>query len=374
MTDAFDVIVIGGGVIGMSSAWRLAGTGRRVLLLERDRTGAEASSAAAGMLGAQLETSSPGPFFQLCLESRSLYQNYVDELREETGVDAQLNHNGIYQLALTETEAHALQRRMEWQIQAGGRAQFLSSREVYESEPLVARNFGALYLPDDGNIHAPLLIRALSLAVKRTCTVLEGAEAISIVTHNSLDYTVSTHSEKYVTRTVVVATGAWAPHLLPSLTGRIRPVKGQLLSIRPRRATLQRTIFHHHTYLVPKRDGTIVVGATEDKEAGFNRDVRADAVQYLLDSAQQVAPGLSDAVFVRSWIGHRPGSEDAHPWIGELAESPQLHVAVGHFRNGILLAPVTANMLLDSIERRPWPVHWQAFHPARVSHEGEVTI
>jgi glycine oxidase len=89
MTDAFDVIVIGGGVIGMSSAWRLAGTGRRVLLLERDRTGAEASSAAAGMLGAQLETSSPGPFFQLCLESRSLYQNYVDELREETGVDAQ---------------------------------------------------------------------------------------------------------------------------------------------------------------------------------------------------------------------------------------------------------------------------------------------
>lgn len=262
---------------------------------------------------------------------------------------------------------------MEWQIRAGARAEFLSGREVLESEPLLARSFGALYLPDDGNIHAPLLIRALSVAVKKTCTVLEGAEVISIVTQNSRDYRVSTQTETYVTGTVVVATGAWAPHLLPSFTGQIRPVKGQLLAIRPRRATVKHTIFHHHTYLVPKRDGTIVVGATEDKDAGYNRDVRADAIQSLLASAQQMAPGLSDAVFERSWIGLRPGSEDAYPWIGQLVESPQLHVAVGHFRNGILLAPVTAKMLVDSIERRPWPVHWQAFHPARASGENEVT-
>ena len=373
MTELFDVVVIGGGVIGMTSAWRLAQTGRRVLLLERDRTGAEASSAAAGMLGAQLEVSEPGPFYELCLESRSLYQAFIDELLEYTGVDAQLIHNGIYQIAFTQDEVCALQKQMKWQIRGGARAEFLSSTEVTHEEPTVAENYGALYLPDDSNVYAPLLTRALSVAVKKSCTVVEGAEVTAIRPQSTGDFVVSAQNETYVAGAVVVAAGAWAQRLLPSFPGQIQPVKGQLLAIRPRQATLKHTLFNDHAYLVPKRDGTIVVGATEDREAGYNRDVTTDAIQCLLSSVKRIAPGLCDATFERSWIGLRPGSSDPHPWIGQLAASPGLHVAVGHFRNGILLAPVTANMLVDSVEGRPWPSHWQAFHPERASEKNEVT-
>ncbi|KPV40892.1 glycine oxidase ThiO [Alicyclobacillus ferrooxydans] len=373
MTESFDVVVIGGGVIGMTGAWRLAQTGRRVLLLERDRTGAEASSAAAGMLGAQLEVSEPGPFYQLCLESRSLYQAFVDELLEYTGVDAQLIHNGIYQIAFTQDEVRALEEQMEWQIRGGARAEFLSSTEVTHEEPTVAENYGALYLPDDSNVYAPLLTRALSVAVKKSCSVVEGAEVTAIRPQSTGDFVVSAQNETYVAGAVVVAAGAWAQRLLPSFPGQIQPVKGQLLAIRPRQATLKHTLFNDHAYLVPKRNGTIVVGATEDREAGYNRDVTTDAIQCLLSSVKRIAPGLCDATFERSWIGLRPGSSDPHPWIGQLAASPGLHVAAGHFRNGILLAPVTANMLVDSVEGRPWPSHWQAFHPARASEKNEVT-
>ena len=373
MTESFDVVVIGGGVIGMTSAWRLAQTGRRVLLLERDRTGAEASSAAAGMLGAQLEVSEPGPFYELCLESRSLYQAFIDELLESTGVDAQLNHNGIYQIAFSQEEVHALHRRMEWQIRGGARAEFLSSTEVTNEEPIVAENYGALHLPDDSNINASLLTRALSIAVTQTCTVVEGAEVTTVQRQNAAGYVLSTQSQTYVAGAVVVAAGAWAQRLLPSFPGKIQPVKGQLLAIRPRQGTLKHTIFNDHAYLVPKRDGTIVVGATEDREAGYNRDVTVDAIQYLLSSVKRISPALCDTVFERSWIGLRPGSSDPHPWIGQLAASPGLHVAVGHFRNGILLAPVTANMLVDSVDGRPWPTHWQAFQPERASVESGVT-
>lgn len=365
MSETFDVIVVGGGVIGMTSAWRLTQTGRRVLLLERSHTGAEASSAAAGMLGAQLEVSEPGAFYRLCLESRSLYQAFVDELYEQTGVDVQLTHNGIYQLAFSDKEVQALQQRMAWQIAGGTRAEFVNREDVAMQEPTLAASHGALHLPDDSNVNAPLLTRALSIVVKRFCTVVEGAEVIDIKPQGS-NYIVRTQRSTYAGASVLVASGAWAKRFLSSFPCDIQPVKGQLLSIRPRNgARLLHTAFHHQTYLVPKRDGTIVVGATEDRTAGFNQDITIDAIEHLLAEVRRIAPGLSDAVFERSWIGIRPGASDNRPWIGELPESPGFHVAVGHFRNGILLAPVTAKMVVESIEHRSWPSHWQAFHVKR---------
>lgn len=368
MTESYDVVVIGGGVIGMTSAWRLAQTRRRVLLLEQNFTGAGASSAAAGMLGAQLEVSAPGSFYQLCLESRSLYQAFVDELFEQTGIDTQLTHNGIYQIAFSEEEVSKLQQKLAWQVEGGVRAEFLSSAEVNSQEPTLAMNQGALFLPDDSNIQAPLLVRALQTAVKQICSVLEGVEVTEIVSQGRSGYAVFTQSDTYFSESVVIATGAWASRLLPASPIHVQPVKGQLLAIRPRGAQqLKHTVFSQHTYLVPKRDGTIVVGATEDREAGFNRDVTADAIHHLLSEVERIAPALSNSAFEKSWTGIRPGSYDGYPWIGELPESPGLHVAVGHFRNGILLAPVTANMIVASLERQQWPSHWQKFHVTRRS-------
>ncbi|MFD1673909.1 glycine oxidase ThiO [Alicyclobacillus fodiniaquatilis] len=373
MQDVFDVIVIGGGAIGATSAWRLAQTGRRVLLLDKTRLGSEASSAAAGMLGAQLEVAEPGPFYHLCLESRALYQGFVDELFDATGIDAQLTHNGILHLAYTAAEAEALQNRRIWQTSAGAKAEWLDSKTVAELEPALSACLGALLLPDDSNVYAPLLVQALAVAAKQTCTVMEGVEVTDIEPHPSHGYTVLTPTGNYAGESVVITAGAWAQRLLQpfSTPCAIQPVKGQLLSIRPRHAQrFRHTIFSDDVYLVPKRDGTVVVGATEEHDAGFNRDVTADALLSLLSAAHHIAPALKDAVFERSWTGLRPGSPNGQPWIGEVAQFPGLHVAVGHFRNGILLSPVTGNMVVKSVTGEAWPTRWQPFHVAGAASRG----
>lgn len=377
MDGVFDVIVVGGGAIGSTSAWRLAATGRQVLLLDRGRLGSEASSAAAGMLGAQLEVSEAGAFYRLCLESRSLYQNFVDELLEATGVDAQLTHNGILQLAYTEDEVRTLQARMRWQLDTGANATWLDATSVAEQESVVSPCLGALLLPDDSNVNAPLLMRALSIAAHRFCSVVEGAEVTDIRPQPGGGYSVLTPSGHYVAEAVVVTAGAWAEALLRPFAApcSIRPVKGQLLAIRPRRGRgIRRTLFSDDVYLVPKRDGTIVVGATEERDAGYNRDVTIDALMTLLSNVQRMAPGLQDAVFERSWMGLRPGSPQGQPWIGEVDGAPGLHVAVGHFRNGILLSPVTGLMVAHSVCHEPWPTRWQPFHVACGKEPSEVSL
>ncbi|GEO24959.1 glycine oxidase [Alicyclobacillus acidoterrestris] len=368
MRNLFDVIVIGGGAIGMTSAWRLAQTGRRVLLLEQGQLGGEASSAAAGMLGAQLEVSEPGAFYQLCLESRALYAQFVDELFSLTGIDAQLSHNGILQMAFDATHVTALKSRMRWQIDHGARAEWLDADEVKRQEPHLAKALGALLLPDDSNVNTPLLMRALAAAVKQICQVCEGSHVTDIEHQKTGDgYVVKTATGSYWGESVVVAAGAWSQRLLEpfSTPCAIRPVKGQLAAIRPRQGlAIRHTIYSAPVYLVPKRDGTIVVGATEEREAGYNRDVTIDALTTLFTAVARMAPGLRDAIFERTWMGLRPGSPNGQPWIGEVAGAPGLHVAVGHFRNGILLAPVTAKMVVQSVSREPWPARWQPFHVA----------
>lgn len=376
MPQQFDVIVVGGGVIGLSSAWRLAQSGRQVLLLDSGPLGSEASSAAAGMLGAQLEVKHPGSFYHLCLESRSLYQKFVDELLAQTGIDPELTHNGILKLARTAEEADVLQRQRQWQIKEGARAEWADASSVQRAEPDLAPCLGALSLPDDSNVQAPLLVRALSAAVHHTCTVKEGTPATDIVAQPGGGFTVATPAAAYQATTVVVAAGAWAQRLLApfNLSISIQPVKGQLLSIRPRRGhRLKSTVVTPDVYMVPKRDGSIVVGATEERGAGFNRDVTIDAMHQLMAAVISVAPGLADSIFARSWMGLRPGSANGEPWIGEHPAVPGLHVAVGHFRNGILLSAVTGQMIVASVEGKPVPGHWRAFAPQqRLANQASV--
>lgn len=373
--SVYDVIVIGGGVIGATSAWRISQSGRRVLLLDRGQLGKEASSAAAGMLGAQLEVSEPGPFFQLCMESRALYQAFVAELLEVSGIDAQLTHNGILQIAFTETEVQLLQKKMHWQQAQGARCIWWDSTSVPSQEPVLANSLGGLFLPEDSNVYAPLLTRALRVAAMKTCTVMEGVPVTGITAHPTGTFTVRTPIASYASDSVVIAAGAFAMPFLQSLQlpVSIHPVKGQMLAIRPRHGQrLTRTIFNDHVYLVPKRDGSIVVGATEDAHAAFNREVTIDGLSYLLKHLERMAPGLRDAEFIHTWTGLRPGSAQGEPRIGEVPTYPGLHIALGHFRNGILLAPVTANMIVQSLNHQQFPAHWQAFM-LPMAAKGEAT-
>ncbi|CAM3913348.1 glycine oxidase ThiO [Alicyclobacillus pomorum] len=365
LANSYDVIVVGGGAIGSAIAWRLGQTGRKVLLLERGQIGQEASSAAAGMLGAQLEVKEPGPFYHLCLESRSLYPRFSMELFEETGIDIEYTRNGILQVATCEGEVEVLQERMRWQTADGGRAEWIPSTLVAELEPALAPVHGALFLPEDGNVFAPRVACAVGVAAKKRCTVLEGADVTDIQSTGT-HVVVHTPTDSFTADTAVVAAGAWADKILQGsgVQFGIAPVKGQLFSIRPTgNIRLTKTVFSDDIYLVPKRNGSIVVGATEEHGAGYNRTVTMEALHELFSRVQSIAPGLSDAQFERAWSGLRPGSATGFPAIGPIPGHPRIHVAVGHFRNGILLTPLTAKMVVHSIEGNPAPELWSAFRP-----------
>lgn len=372
LSTSYDVIVVGGGVIGASVAWRLGQSGRRVLLLERGRIGGEATRAAAGMLGAQLEVGEPGPFFHLCIESRRAYRAFAEELLDDTGVDVQLAHNGILHLASGEDEVAALQDRLSWQRDAGVRGDWWTAAEVQRSEPMVGRNLGAAFLPDDGNISAPLLARALGIAAAQRTEVVEGAEVHAIVPSPE-SVRVDTHHHSYVAEHVVVAAGAWSKPFLNQVgfDFPVYPAKGQMMSILPRRGHgLRHTVFSQHAYLVPKRDGTIVVGATEDHQSGYNRDVTVDALAYLAAALERIAPGLKDAAFEAAWMGHRPASPNGFPVIGPVPGNSRVMVAAGHFRNGVVLAPITAEMVAAHLDQQAWSTTWQAFLPEQAVIRG----
>ncbi len=365
MSETFDVIVIGGGVIGMSTAWEIGKTGRSVLLLEQGTLGQEASQAAAGMLGAQLEVANDGDFFRLCVESRGLYDTFSQELYDQTGMDIQLTHNGILHLAQTEDEISTLHHRAKWQQEAGCETHWWQPEEVATREKALNKTMGALLLPSDSNILAPALTQALSVAVLQVTTVQQGAQVYYIKNH--IDYTeVTTNSGSYRGEHVVIAAGAWAERLLSQVNFafHVYPVKGQMCLIRPSNGLrLEHTVFSDHAYLVPKKDGTIVVGATEDHHSGFNKQVTASATAILLAALQRIAPDLADSPLERVWAGLRPGTTDCLPVLGALPNAHNTWVAAGHFRNGILLAPITAKMALAHIETRRGPEYWYAFAP-----------
>ncbi len=374
MQQTYDVIVVGGGAIGSAIAWRLGQSGRKVLLLERGQLGTEASSAAGGMLGAQLEVGAPGPLYHLCLESRSLYQDFTRELFEETGMDAQYAENGILRIPVSEEEASELKACMAWQIQSGGQAEWLNERDVLELEPEVLAPYGGLLLPKDGNVSAPLLSRALGAAAVKRAHVVEGAE-VTTISLKETHVEVETPNAVYIGEQVVVAAGAWADKVLQSTNTRfgISPVKGQIFAIRPTDdARLTRTIFRNHAYLVPKRDGTIVVGATEEHDAGYNRHVTVEALANLFTSLREIAPNLAKAKFERAWVGFRPKPEALKPAIGLVPGNPRLSVAVGHFRNGILLTPVTAKIILSQMEQETQKEVWAAFAPKGLEKRSET--
>jgi glycine oxidase len=376
LQDFYDIIVVGGGVIGCSIAFRLSQSGRKVLLLERGQLGGEASSAAAGMLGAQLEVTNPGPMFHLCLESRSLYHSFACELYEETGIDVGYSENGIIRVPSSTEDAQTLKECMTWQVAAGGQAEWLSENGALELEPGISAPFGALFLQKDGNIMAPLLARALGSAATRHATVIEGADVIDIVLTDNF-VKVKTVNTEYQAEKVVVAAGAWADRVLSS-TGAsfgISPVKGQMFSMRPTgQMKLKHTIFRDHTYLVPKRDGSIVVGATEEHESGYNRHVTVSALSYLFSAVKKLAPGLSDAKFERAWMGLRPKSRSGLPSIGPVSWDNRLFVATGHFRNGILLAPITAKMIAAEINNEPISETWSRFLPDGTEKQPSVEM
>lgn len=364
-----DVVIVGGGVIGCAIAYHLAKAGARVVVVERDTVGAHASSAAAGMLGAQVETTHPGPFVSLCLESRARFARLAEELYALTGIDIELNCAGLLRLAQNDEEQQALLARAEWQRALGEPAEWLDASALREREPAVSDAVvGALSIPGDHQVNAAKLSRAFAeAAVRLGVRIVEHCAVERFLMDGARVVGVETEGETYRAKWTVLAAGAWSGVLgrRLGLALPVGPVKGESLSVVLPAVPFRRTLFAHGCYLVPKQGGRVVIGATE-AHAGFDRRVTLAAVAQLAAAAKTLVPALAESTFERAWASVRPHSADGLPFLGPVASRPGLVVATGHFRNGILLAPITGELIAQFLHTGVLPERLVPFSPDRL--------
>ncbi|MFC4322115.1 glycine oxidase ThiO [Litchfieldia salsa] len=352
---SYDCIVIGGGVNGGSIAYSLAKRGKKVLLLEKDRVVSKASKAAAGMLAAGGEFVEDGPLFQLARKSRAMFPEVAQELRELSGIDIELINKGMYKIAFSEDDEADLKRIIEFQKQEGEKVDWISAKQLRVQEPRLSSAItGAMYLPSDGHVSAPNLAFAfLKSAAKLGVDIKEFIEVYSVIMENGIATGVMTTEGAYFSNQVILAGGAWSSKVLADTNIRLDtyPVKGECFSVTSHQQLLTSTIFSHGCYLVPKSGGRIIVGATE-KANTFSQSVSFNGISGLMEKAKRILPAIVEAEWEMAWAGIRPQTSDGLPYLGEHPKHKNLFVATGHYRNGILLAPITGELIADLIEER----------------------
>ena len=365
-----DVVVVGGGVIGCSVAYHLRGLGLSTLVLESGQMGGQATRAAAGMLAPLTESRGPGPFLELGLRSLAMFEPLADALREESGVDVELRRSGLLLLALDAAEERDLRERLAWLRELDAGVRWLTPTEVRELEPLATEAVcGALFVPREGHISSTRWLDALALAARRRGVQMrEGCPVIGVLADGGRATGVLTAEGPVSCGHVVIAAGAWAGLLAANLGIRVPvfPVRGQVLALRGRPVSGV-ILFGRPGYVVSKPDGSVIVGATED-EVGFDNRVTAGGMLQLLEVVPAIAPALAGAQFLRAWAGLRPASADLLPVIGPAPGLEGVTLAGGHYRNGILLSPVTGALVAKLIAQGEMDPMLGPLNPARFAN------
>jgi glycine oxidase len=345
-----EVLVVGGGVMGCGIALRLRQAGARVTVLERAIPGAEASSAAAGILAPQWESEGPGPFFELCLRSRALYQGFAAELRELSGVDIAYRPCGLLRVIFDGEDLQRAESTVAWQHGMGLRAELLDGASARELEPhLSPKALGAAHFPDDHQVDNRLLVRALTMAAARAGATFKSGYVRGVVHEHGRAVGVDLDGEVLRADAVVVAAGSWSSLVQGAGVSAqgVRPARGQMVQLQTRLPLLTRVVTSSKGYLVPRADGRIIAGSTME-HVGFDKQVTAAGLARILDMALELCPDLGPAPVTETWAGFRPWTRDALPYLGE-GPVPGLFLATGHFRNGILLAPITAKLVAQAV-------------------------
>jgi len=372
--ESFDAIVVGGGVIGLSSAWRAAQAGLHVCVLERDDARASATRAAAGIIAPDTEAE-PGREALLPLAHRSaeLYPAFAAELEAEAGIDIGYARCGTVFAAFDRDEIEIVRREYDLQIRYGLAPLWLGGSECRSVEPGLATTCaGGLFASHEAQVDPRRLLAALEIALaaaggelRRGAEVVrgvhEGGRLRGVVTRDG----VTVRAER-----VLLAAGAWAAACpLGAERLPVRPLKGQAVRLRARAGErpAERIVRAERVYVVPRASGEVVVGATME-EQGFDARVTAGAVHELLREAYRALPEIAELELVEAAAGFRPATPDNSPLIGEWGDEGLL-VATGHYRNGILLAPVTAAAAGALLTGAPPPPEAEPFAPARFAHE-----
>lgn len=363
-----DVVIVGGGVVGLSIGYALAGAGVRSTILDRQELGRAASWAGAGMIPPYTERLTANPTLELRSWSALLYPEWSTRLLDETGIDNGFRRTGGVDVAATPREDDEL-RSMAGRWRAERVAyERMEPADFARVEPALNPLLRvAYYLPDRAQIRNPRHIRALQAALTaRGATLVPDARVVGFERAGDRVLAVRTEAGPIACGTVIVAAGAWSGALLGDLDLDLPtpPLKGQIVLLRPGRPLIRRIVEHGRMYLVPRDDHRILIGATEE-DAGFDDRATELGASALLAEAYHLCPVLAEAEVERTWAGLRPGSVDSRPYLGPAPGWGNVLVATGHKRAGIQLAPASAEVIADLALGRPPRVDLHPFRPGR---------
>jgi glycine oxidase len=363
-----DVIVVGAGAIGTSIAYQLAKSGVRVVIVDRGQVGGESTGASAGMLQINPDRMTHPATAALERESARLFPALAAELRERTGADIGYRPAGLLHLAFDEAELPGLRAHRAWQLDHGVSVAWLDAATILELEPHVNPAVrAALCYPNEHELMPRLLAQALGRAAVDLGAVLrEGAGVDRLLMTGDRVIGVSLGGETIHAAEVVVANGAWAAAWSDALHTPIpiRPVRGQMVALMTPGTALRHVLSSTGGYMLTKADGSTYVGTTVE-EAGYDARPTASGIAGLLALVPRLAPGLADATVVRAWAGLRPATSDGLPLMGRVPGWHGVSIAAGHFRDGILLAPITGELVADLVARRSPRLPLEAFDPGR---------
>ncbi|MGH7277785.1 MAG: glycine oxidase ThiO [Candidatus Rokuibacteriota bacterium] len=364
------VIVVGGGVIGCATAYELAKAGCAVRLFERSTPGAEASGAAAGML-APLGEGSGTLFGELALASWRLYPAVAEELRERTGIDVEYVTRGTVYPLFTVDDVRRAETRAARQapcLRAEFGIEAWDATEAHEHEPALATAVrGAMFVHGDHWVNNQRLVVAyVQAALGAGVHMITGTSVSRVVVEDGHARGVVADGERWEADVVLVAAGAWSAALAASFGARlpVEPRRGQMLALAHVPPVLRHCVHGDDVYLVPRPSGELLIGATVER-VGFQRAVTAEGIASLLRAAIHLVPALGALPIARTWYGFRPWVPDSLPVLGPWPGVAGLFFATAHYRNGIMLAPVTAQLMTEWIVKGHPSIPMKEFLPAR---------
>ena len=347
------ILIIGGGIIGLSIAWRLIGIGKKVIIIDKKSLGKEASWAAAGMLSGRLDLKPCEkkllPIFE---KSHLAWPKFAEELENKSGKSIGYKKEGTLRVACDLDEEKKLKNNYDFLKNNKVNIYWLSGDKIRDKEPYVSNNvLSGFFSPDDHHVNNRYILDALITILKKNknnCIFKENTEVEKIITNKNQVIGVKTNNEIIKTKEIIVCSGAWTSKIknIEIKEVPIRPVKGQMLCLKiPKNISLLKHIlWREDVYLVPRNNSDLIIGATEE-EMGYDKSLTVGGIYNLLKIAREVLPAIEDLSIVESWSGLRPTTRDDAPIIGPSKKLKGLIYATGHHRNGILLAPLTSSVI-----------------------------
>ncbi len=341
-------LIIGGGIIGLSIARSLFKRGYDITVIDKDMVGFGASWVAGGMLAPQAEGLQEGKFLNLCLESRKMYKNFVNELEEETKINVHYWKSGIFCPAFNEEERNELNNRLDEYKRLGLSGEWIERKDLEKNYLSLGKDIlGGVLFNDDGQVDNRLLMKALRKFALRNFNVIEKTEVIEILEKNGSFVGVKTAKGDTIEGDFCVLTaGSWSGKILNI---PVFPIKGEMIGVDIDVGEIDRVFFNQRAYIIPRFDYTrLVIGATEER-VGFKDGNTVEGVMKLLKGLTDTFPHFKDKLIQEIWYGYRPGTTDLDPIFDEY-EIKNVYIATGHYRNGILLAPITEKIVVEQID------------------------